>query len=76
MAGEALITKEQKSKLSAQDIASWDPNNKLKASDLILHPFRLDWGNGEHYPLDTMLFFESESPDTACKMHTNKHETN
>lgn len=47
MAGEALITKEQKSKLSAEDIASYDENGKLRASDLILNPFRIDWGNGE-----------------------------
>ena len=75
MAGEALITKEQKSKLSAEDIASFS-DGKLKAYDLILNPFRIDWGNGEQYPLDTMLFFESERPETACKMHTNKFETN
>ena len=75
MAGEALITKEQKSKLTAEDIASYS-DGKLKASDLIVNPFRIDWGNGEQYPLDTMLFFESERPEVACKMHTNKFETN
>lgn len=76
MAGEALITKEQKSHLNAEDIASHDTTKKLKATDLILKPFRIDWGNGEQYPLDTMLFFESERPDVACKMHTSKFETN
>jgi len=76
VAGEALISKEQKSKLSAEDIASWDEKGTLRASHIILHPYRIDWGNGEHYPLDTMVFYEGENPDVACKMHTNKFETN
>lgn len=62
--------------MSVEDIASWTADGTLRSSDLILHPFRLDWGNGEDYPLDSMLFFESERPDVACKMHTIKYETN
>ena len=46
MAGEALISKEQKSKVNADDIVSWS-DGSLKSADIIVHPFRLDWGNGE-----------------------------
>ena len=75
LAVEAIVTKEVRSKINANDIVSWQENSSLKASDLVVHCFRLDWGNGEEYPLDSMVFFESEKPDVACKMHLNKNET-
>lgn len=75
LAGEALISKEQKSKVNADDIVSW-ADGQLKTTDIIVHPFRLDWGNGEQYPLDSMIFYESETPDLPCTMHTNRFETN
>lgn len=75
LAGEAIVTKEVRSKIKATDIVSWQENSSLKASDLVVHCFRLDWGNGEEYPLDSMVFFESEKPDVTCKMHLNKNET-
>ena len=40
-----------------------------------MHTFKLDWGNGENYPLDSMTFYESEKPDTPFKLHLNKNET-
>lgn len=76
MVGEAIVTKELRHKIKASDIVSWQADNLLKSSDLIVHCFRLDWGNKEDYPLDSMVFFESEKPDVACVLHHNKNETN
>lgn len=59
LAGEAIVTKELRNKIKATDIVSWQENNTLTASDLIVHCFRLDWGNAEEYPLDSMVFFDS-----------------
>ncbi len=69
------MTKELRLKIKASDIVSFADDISLKASDLIVHSFRLDWGNGEQYPLDNMVFFESEKPEVACKLHLNKNET-
>ncbi len=67
--------KELRSQIQVQDIISWSTDAELKASDLIVHTFKLDWGNDENYPLDSMIFFESEKPEVACQMHYNKNET-
>lgn len=75
LVGEALVTKELQAKIKAADIVSWQSDNLLKPSDLLVHSFRLDWGNGEEYPLDAMAFFESETPDSVCSLHLNKNET-
>ena len=56
--GEALITKQNKEKINGTDIASFTTEGKLRGSDLIVHPFKLDWGNGEKYPLDSMIFYD------------------
>jgi hypothetical protein len=73
--GEALITKQLKEKINAVDIASWSTEGQLRDSDLIVHPFKIDWGNGEKYPLDTMVFFDQENPDEPCKLHLKRFET-
>lgn len=73
--GDALVTKELRSKITASDIATFADDISLKPSDLIVHTYRLDWGNGEQYPLDDMVFFESEKPEVACTLHLNKNET-
>lgn len=75
LVGEALVSKEHRDKINSSDIVSFDSDKKLKYSDLIVHAFRLDWGNGEQYPLDSMVFYDSEKPDFACKLHLNKNET-
>ena len=60
--GEAAISKHIKKKVEnqgRQDIISFDRSGTLKLNDLIIHCFRLDWGNGEKYPLDDIKFFNS-----------------
>lgn len=63
LAGEAIVTKELRLQIKASDIVSWQADGNLTSNDLIVHSFKLDWGNGEQYPLDNMIFFESEKPD-------------
>lgn len=75
LVGERIISKELKEKVCAKDICDFADDFRLKSSDLLVHTFRLDWGNGEHYPLDSMTFFDSEKPETPCTLHLNKNET-
>ncbi len=73
--GEALITKNLKDKINCEDIASWTTEGRLKSKDLLVNVFKIDWGNGDKYPLDCMSFFDPESPDELCNLHLNKFET-
>ena len=75
LAGEAIVNKQMRHRVKAADIASWCHSATLKAEDLVVHTLRLDWGNGEEYPLDKMAFFEADKPDEVCTLHQNKNET-
>lgn len=72
---DRIISKEFKQKICAKDICDYSDSNELKSEDLLVHTFRLDWGSGENYPLDSMIFYESEKPDTPCTLHLKKNET-
>lgn len=61
-------------RIKAADIASWC-HSPLQPEELIVHTLRLDWGNGEEYPLDKMAFYEADKPDEVCTLHHNKNET-
>jgi len=41
---------------------------------LIVLPYKLDWGNGEQYPLDLMLFYKYQD-GTYIKHKLPPHET-
>lgn len=73
LVGESLISKEMRHKIRASDIAGCSKEGTLKPHELIVHPFRLDWGNGESYPLDNMSFFDQSNPEVLCTLP--RHET-
>lgn len=66
--GEILINKESKKKITAKDICSFSENGLLSPKDLIVHPYRLDWGLGEKYPLDHIHFFNPLKPKQTCEL--------
>ena len=78
--GEAMVIKENRSKIKVEDIISCQDTNlannvnlQLKSEDLIVHQFKLDWGNNSQYPLDNIHFFEYRDQPVLCKLP--RHET-
>ena len=78
--GEAQVLKENRSKIKIKDIVNCQDtslvqsvDNQLRPEDLIVHPFKLDWGNDDKYPLDNIQFFEYRDQPTLCKLP--RHET-
>ena len=78
--GEAQVLKENRSKIKVKDIVNCrdatlakSVDHQLRPEDLIVHPFKLDWGNDDKYPLDNMNFFEYRDQPVLCKLP--RHET-
>ena len=78
--GEAMVLKDNRQRIKPADIAncqdatlSANVDGQLKPEDIIVHPFKLDWGNGNEYPLDNMHFFEYKDTPVLCKL--SRHET-
>ena len=78
--GEAMVLKDNRQRIKPADIAncqdatlSANVDGQLKPEDVIVHPFKLDWGNGNEYPLDNMHFFEYKDTPVLCKL--SRHET-
>jgi deoxynucleoside triphosphate triphosphohydrolase SAMHD1 len=64
MVGEASIHKSNRAKVTAEAICS----DELDPSDLHVLFFKLDWGNGEEYPLDRINFFDSHDTTKLCSL--------
>ena len=78
--GEAMVLKDNRSKIKVNDIVNSQDSSlaaneslQLRPEDLIVHPFKLDWGNDNKYPLDNMHFFEYRDQPVLCKLP--RHET-
>ena len=57
-----MVLKDNRQRIKPVDIAncqdaslSANVDAQLKPEDIIVHPFKLDWGNGNEYPLDEMM---------------------
>lgn len=71
LVGEASIHKHNRGRISAEDICAHQQCNgegELRPEDLIVHFFKLDWGNGESYPLDKICFFDSSDSSKLCQL--------
>ena len=75
-----MVLKDNRSRIKPADIANCQDatlaaniDMQLRPEDLIVHPFKLDWGNGDRYPLDNMHFFEYKDAPVLCKL--SRHET-
>lgn len=70
--GENIISEEQKAavkKNGQQEIASLDASGRLHPDDIIVHTYRLDWGNGDNYPLDSINFFNTDNQLVKLPRH-------
>lgn len=75
-----MVIKDNRNKIKAEDIVSCQDSShaanvdlQLRPEDLIVHPFKLDWGSDNKYPLDNMHFFEYRDIPVLCKLP--RHET-
>jgi len=67
MVGEASIHKANRSRVTARDVWQQAPEDSdLSPDDLVVLFFKLDWGNGEEYPLDRINFFDSHDTSKLC----------
>lgn len=67
--GDCVILKDNRNKISREDLVGFQqPESQaeeLRPEDIIVHCFKLDWGNGEEYPLDKINFFQNEGPSAT-----------
>ena len=75
-----MVLKDNRNKIKVKDIVNCQDSTlaanvgqQLRPEDLIVHPFKLDWGNDNQYPLDNMHFFEYRDQPVLCKLP--RHET-
>lgn len=66
MVGEASINKANRGRVMPAEICKFSAD--LNPTDLVVLSFKLDWGNGEEYPLDRINFFDSRDTSTLCKL--------
>ena len=70
MVGETSIHKHNRDRVTPEEICSHAGPDEvdLKPTDLVVLHFKLDWGNGEHYPLDKINFFSSSDTTKLCTL--------